>query len=135
MQCPYCRENDDKVVDSRGAEEQTAIRRRRECLACGRRFTTYERVEDVPMVVRKRSGEAEPFDRAKLRSGIASSATGRLDDPTIDLIVGEVEEELRSEGAELGSDRLAHLYYVVRDGRQGVEWRTLTVRVAPDVEL
>jgi len=106
VRCPYCLANDDKVVDSRLAEEQTAIRRRRECLACNRRFTTYERVEDVPMVVRKRSGEAEPFDRAKLRSGIASSATGRLDDPTIDLIVGEVEEELRSEGAEVGSDRV-----------------------------
>jgi transcriptional repressor NrdR len=106
VRCPFCRANDDKVVDSRLADEATAIRRRRECLACGRRFTTYERVEDVPVVVRKRSGEAEPFDRAKLRAGIASAATGRLDDASIDTIVGEIEEELRSEGADVGSDRV-----------------------------
>ena len=106
VQCPYCRTNDDKVVDSRLAEDQAAIRRRRECLACGRRFTTYERVEDVPVVVRKRSGETEPFDRAKLRSGIASAATGRLDDAAIDTIVAEIDEELRAEGAEFGTDRI-----------------------------
>ncbi len=66
------------------ADDATAIRRRRECLACGRRYTTYERVEDVPVVVRKRSGSAEPFDRGKLRAGIERAATGRLDGPTID---------------------------------------------------
>src|SRR5436189_5989317 len=106
MRCPFCRENDGKVVDSRLAEEAVAIRRRRECLACGRRFTTYERVEDVPVVVAKRSGEAEAFDRAKLRSGVERAATGRLDDAAIDTLVGEVEEELRAVGGEVGSDRV-----------------------------
>ena len=106
MQCPYCRANDDKVVDSRLAEDAAAIRRRRECLACGRRFTTYERVEEVAVLVRKRSGESEPFDRAKLRSGIASAGTGRLDDETIDAVVVAVEEELRAEGGEVASDRV-----------------------------
>src|SRR3954470_17177886 len=106
MRCPYCRENDDKVVDSRLAEEAVAIRRRRECLACGRRFTTYERVEDVAVLVRKRSGESEPFDRAKLRAGIAYAGTGRLDDETIDVVVVAVEEELRAEGGEISSDRV-----------------------------
>ena len=106
MRCPYCRGNDDKVVDSRAADEETAIRRRRECLACGRRFTTYERVEDVPVVVRKRSGETEPFDRPKLRSGIERAAHGRLDDAAVDAIVLAVEEELRSVGGEVGSDRV-----------------------------
>jgi transcriptional repressor NrdR len=106
VQCPYCRANDDKVVDSRLAEEAVAIRRRRECLACGRRFTTYERVEEVVVLVRKRSGDSEPFDRAKLRAGIASAGTGRLDDETIDAVVVAVEEELRAEGGEVASDRV-----------------------------
>ena len=106
MRCPYCRENDDKVVDSRLAEEAAAIRRRRECLSCGRRFTTYERVEDAPVLITKRSGESEPFDRAKLRAGLERAATGRLDDATIEAVVAEIEEELRAEGADVGSDWL-----------------------------
>jgi transcriptional repressor NrdR len=106
VRCPYCRENDDKVVDSRLADDSSAIRRRRECLACGRRYTTYERVEDVPVVVRKRSGASEPFDREKLRAGIDRAATGRLDEAAIDTIVNEVEEELREVGGEVGSERV-----------------------------
>jgi transcriptional repressor NrdR len=106
VRCPYCRENDDKVVDSRLAEEAAAIRRRRECLSCGRRFTTYERFEDAPVLITKRSGESEPFDRAKLRAGLERAATGRLDDATIEAVVAEIEEELRAEGADVGSDWL-----------------------------
>jgi transcriptional repressor NrdR len=106
VRCPFCRANDDKVVDSRLADEGAAIRRRRECLSCGRRYTTYERVEEVPLVVRKRSGEVEPFDRAKLRSGIERAASGRLDDATIDAVVVDVEEALRADGGEVGSDQV-----------------------------
>jgi transcriptional repressor NrdR len=106
MRCPYCRANDDKVVDSRLAEDAIAIRRRRECLACGGRYTTYERVEEATVVVRKRGGLTEPFDRAKLRAGIERAATGRLDAATTDTIVTEVEEELRALGGEVGSDRV-----------------------------
>jgi transcriptional repressor NrdR len=107
VRCPHCRENDDKVVDSRVAEDAAAIRRRRECLACGRRFTTYERVEDVPVLVRKRSGVTEPFDRAKLRAGIERAASGRLDEPAIEAIVIAVDEELRAEGTDtIASDRV-----------------------------
>ncbi|MGQ0825885.1 MAG: transcriptional regulator NrdR [Actinomycetota bacterium] len=106
MRCLYCRENDDKVVDSRVADDGGAIRRRRECLACGRRYTTYERVEEFALVVRKRAGATEPFDRAKLRAGVAQAATGRLDEPTLDEVVGAIEEELRSLGGEVGSDRV-----------------------------
>jgi len=106
VRCPFCRANDDKVVDSRLADEATAIRRRRECLGCGRRYTTYERVEDVLVVVRKRSGSAEPFDRGKVRAGIERAATGRLDDATIDVVVAAVEEELRADGGEVASDRV-----------------------------
>src|SRR5262249_14510430 len=107
MRCPYCRENDDKVVDSRMAEDAAAIRRRRECLSCGRRFTTYERVEDGSVLVCKRWGVTEPFDRAKLRAGIERAASGRLDDAMIDEVVAAVEEELRAEGPQpVGSDRV-----------------------------
>ena len=106
MRCPSCRANDDKVVDSRLAEESAAIRRRRECLACGRRFTTYERIEEAPLLIRKRAGATEPFDPVKLRAGIERSATGRLDDATVDQLVAGVEVELRAIGAEVPSDRV-----------------------------
>ncbi len=106
VRCPSCRSNDDKVVDSRLAEESGAIRRRRECLACGRRFTTYERVEEAPLLIRKRAGATEPFDTGKLRAGIERSATGRLDDATVHQLVVGVEEELRATGGEVASDRV-----------------------------
>ena len=106
MRCPYCHTNDDKVVDSRVADDASAIRRRRECIACGRRYTTYERVEELPLVVRKRSGALEPFDREKLRAGIERAASGRLNAATIATLVGALEEELRAEGAQIGSDRV-----------------------------
>lgn len=99
MRCPYCRRVDDKVVDSRLADDGAAIRRRRECLGCGRRFTTYERLEEVPLLVVKRSGISEPFDRSKIAAGIARAAKNRpVDESTVDSIVGEVEEELRKRG-------------------------------------
>jgi transcriptional repressor NrdR len=106
VRCPYCRANDDKVVDSRVGEEAVSIRRRRECLACGRRFTTYERVEEAPLLIRKRGGAIEPFDGTKLRSGIERSAHGRIDDATTDQLVADVEEELRAMGGEVPSDRV-----------------------------
>lgn len=105
MRCPYCREDDDKVVDSRVADEGEAIRRRRECLGCGRRFTTYERVVALPLAVVKRSGVSEPFDRAKLARGIAAAVGGRpIPDGAVDEIVAEIEEQLRELGPEVGSD-------------------------------
>jgi transcriptional repressor NrdR len=70
VRCPYCSADDDRVVDSRAAEDGAAIRRRRECAACGQRFSTYERPERTPLNVRKRSGETEPYDRGKLLAGI-----------------------------------------------------------------
>ena len=77
MRCPSCAALDDKVVDSRGAEDGTAIRRRRECLACGHRFTTFERLEEVPLVVVKRSGDRVPFERDKIEAGVRAAAKGR----------------------------------------------------------
>lgn len=107
MRCPYCREADDKVVDSRLTDEGAAIRRRRECLACGRRYTTYERLDDVPLTVVKRAGQREPFDRAKLVAGISRAAVNRpVDEATIEGIAVEVEEGLRALGAEVASDQV-----------------------------
>lgn len=106
MRCPFCRSLDDKVVDSRLAEEGGAIRRRRECLGCGRRYTTFERIEGLPLVVRKRSGIAEPFDRAKLQAGIERAATGRIDADIVVRMVDEIEEEVRDRGAEVASDQI-----------------------------
>ena len=70
MRCPFCREDNDRVVDSRSGEDGSTIRRRRECLKCKRRFTTYERIEDNPLRVIKKDGRRVPFDREKLRRGI-----------------------------------------------------------------
>jgi transcriptional repressor NrdR len=118
VRCPQCSSLDDKVVDSRLADEGAAIRRRRECLACGRRFTTFERVEEAPLVVVKRSGERVPFDRAKIVAGVAAAAKNRpvpLD--AMAALAAEVEEEARLAGAEVTTqalgiavlDRLGHL--------------------------
>jgi transcriptional repressor NrdR len=96
VQCPYCDFEDTKVIDSRLSESKDAIRRRRECLACEKRFTTYERREPLRLMVIKRDGGREPFDREKLRTGVAKAcAKQRVTDEEIDLLVDEVETELR----------------------------------------
>jgi transcriptional repressor NrdR len=96
---------DDKVVDSRTAEGGAATRRRRECLACGRRFTTFERVEEVALVVVKRSGVREAFDRAKITSGIRRAAKNRpLEEADIEAMAAAVEEQVRLEGPEVQSE-------------------------------
>lgn len=105
MRCPYCRGLDDKVVDSRAGDAGGVIRRRRECLRCGRRFTTYERVEELPLLVVKRSGATEPFDRAKVVAGIQRAATNRpLDPAAIATLAVEIEEHLRAAGPEASSE-------------------------------
>ncbi len=107
VRCPACGELDDKVIDSRAASDGTAIRRRRECLGCGRRFTTFERVEEVPLVVRKRSEATEPFDRAKLVAGLASAAKNRpIDTDRLEAFAAELEEELRLAGPEVSSQQI-----------------------------
>jgi len=98
---------DDRVIDSRAGEDGTAIRRRRECLACGGRFTTYERLEEVPFVVSKRSGQREPFERSKLISGMQAAAKNRpLPLAVLEQIAAEIEESLRLEGSEVSSEQV-----------------------------
>ncbi len=93
------------MVDSRVADDGDAIRRRRECVACGRRFTTYERLDPLPLTVVKRSGIKEPFHRAKLAGGIGRAVAGRPIPPgVVDEIAAEIEDQLRELGAEVPSD-------------------------------
>ncbi len=107
MRCPTCTGIDDKVVDSRLADDGVAIRRRRECLGCGRRFTTFERIEEVGLVVVKRSGVREPFRRSKIVAGVRAAAKNRPVSPEqLEGLAGEVEESLRLEGSEASSARV-----------------------------
>jgi transcriptional repressor NrdR len=107
VRCPACDLDDDKVVDSRAADEGAAVRRRRECLACGHRFTTFERVDEVPLVVRKSDGRREPFDAAKVAAGVRIAAKDRpVDGSQVAALAAEVEEELRLGGPDVTSERV-----------------------------
>jgi transcriptional repressor NrdR len=107
VRCPTCAHPDDKVVDSRQSDDGTAIRRRRECLGCGARFTTFERLEEVPLVVVKRSGDRVPFERSKIVDGIAAAAKGRpIGEDTIEAAAADIEDELRLLGPEVPSERV-----------------------------
>ena len=105
--CPACQADETKVVDSRVAEEGAAVRRRRECLACGHRFTTFERVDEVPLVVVKSDGTRRSFDRRKIARGVAAASKGRsMDDARIDQLATEVEDEMRLHGGEVTSAQI-----------------------------
>ena len=95
MKCPFCGHHEDKVVDSRASSDGASIRRRRECLDCGKRFTTYEHVEEQPLMVVKKDGRREPFDRHKLLAGLVKACEKRpvsMDD--LEQLVDELELEL-----------------------------------------
>jgi transcriptional repressor NrdR len=96
MRCPFCQFTNNRVLESRSAESGQSVRRRRECLRCGRRFTTYERIEFVPITVVKRNGDRESFDRSKVLRGIvhACEKTG-VSQEKIDSFVDEIESELQ----------------------------------------
>ena len=90
MKCPYCGADDTKVIDSRPAEENNAIRRRRQCEKCNKRFTTYEKVETIPLIIIKKDDNREPYDRSKIERGIVRSCHKRP--VSYDQIVSTVEE-------------------------------------------
>lgn len=107
MRCPACASLDDKVVDSRTADDGTAVRRRRECLECSTRYTTFERLETAPLVVVKSSGDEVAFDRDKIVAGVALAAKGRpVDEAVIEAIAADVEETVRLEGPQVTSERI-----------------------------
>lgn len=94
MMCPFCKHDETKVIDSRGSQE-FVIRRRRECLKCERRFTTYEKIEDSPLKVVKKDGSRVPFDRTKIRDGIEKACWKRpVSEETIERIVSDIEVDL-----------------------------------------
>ncbi len=99
MRCPYCGHLEDRVVDSREAQDGQATRRRRECLGCQRRFTTYERIEEVLPQVVKKDGRREPFDRAKIVEGVATACQKRpVSAEQVQALVSAVERELQELG-------------------------------------
>ena len=93
MRCPYCNQPESKVIDSRPTEENNSIRRRRECLACGKRFTTYETVENVPLVVVKKDGSRQNFDKSKILTGLQHSCINRpVPIAELERITNEIEQ-------------------------------------------
>jgi len=92
MRCPFCGGGDDRVVDSREGRDGEVIRRRRECVSCGRRFTSYETIEEIPYMVVKSDGRRETFDRKKLRAGLVKACEKRpVPSARLDAIVDEIE--------------------------------------------
>jgi transcriptional repressor NrdR len=109
VHCPSCSCVDTKVIDSRESEEGAAIRRRRSCTDCGFRFTTYERLENQPLFVIKRDGSRQPFDRAKVASGIQAAVKGRpVEDIGIMAMVERIEDKLRLVGGDVTTSDVGH---------------------------
>lgn len=107
VRCPYCAADDDRVVDSRIAEDGVAIRRRRECANCAQRYTTFERIEEVGLFVVKRSGEREPFSRAKIMTGVQAAAKNRpVDIVVLNNVVVGVEEAMRVLNRDVTSEEI-----------------------------
>ncbi|MBP5436103.1 transcriptional repressor NrdR [bacterium] len=97
MKCPFCGSLNDKVIDSRSTKDDCEIRRRRECLDCGGRFTTYEQIEEIMPIIKKKNGEREPFDRNKIKKGLMISCQKRpVSIEAIDGIVEKIEKEIQS---------------------------------------
>ena len=107
MRCPWCDHEDDKVVDSRPADAGSAIRRRRQCLSCGRRYTTFERVEELGLWILKRNGVREPYHRAKILAGIQKAIVNRPVTPEqVSELLERVEDRLRRKGPEVSSQQV-----------------------------
>lgn len=120
MMCPFCEESDSKVLESRSAEDGRAIRRRRECLGCGKRFTTYEKVDEIPLVVVKKDGKREIFDRTKVLNGIIKACEKRpVTLAQMESIVDEIEKTLRNQmDPEVTSEAVGEL---VMDGLKTID--------------
>ena len=111
MKCPSCHHDNDRVIDSRSSEDGFAIRRRRECLSCKRRYTTYERIERTAIKIVKKDGSREPFDYAKIKRGLEKACWKRpISDAQLDAIVAAVENDLESNfDAEVESRHVGEL--------------------------
>ncbi|MDD2392801.1 MAG: transcriptional regulator NrdR [Eubacteriales bacterium] len=116
MKCPFCGNDEDKVIDSRPADEGLAIRRRRECISCGSRFTTYEKIENLPLMVIKKDGTRQPFDGDKIISGILRACEKRpVSSSQVEALVRSIEESLQNSlkreisTSEIGEMVMEHL--------------------------
>ena len=111
MKCPFCGTADSKVVDSRHSEDGVSIRRRRECLACGKRFTTYETVESLPVMVIKRDGSRQPFDRSKILNGMIRASEKRsIPIAVLESAVTEIEQTVQNSlEREISTERIGEL--------------------------
>ena len=111
MKCPYCGESDTKVIDSRPMEENNSIRRRRSCDKCGKRFTTFEKVEVIPLMVIKKDNNREPFDRAKIEGGISRACHKRpVSTPAMDAAIDRIENEVYAmDVRELESSKIGEM--------------------------
>jgi transcriptional repressor NrdR len=111
VRCPFCGHDETKVVDSRTSESQDAIRRRRECLSCSERFTTYERREETPLMVVKKDGTAEPFDRGKLLRGLMVACAKRdVHVDQLEALIEDIESELHNSfRSEVGSRQVGDM--------------------------
>jgi transcriptional repressor NrdR len=110
MRCPFCGDGDSQVVDSRLSEAGDAVRRRRRCRVCDRRFTTYERYDQGPLHIRKRDGGREPFDRAKLMAGLERAAIKRpVEREQLEAVVDRIVAELRARGGTPSADEVGEL--------------------------
>lgn len=111
MKCPFCSNENIKVIDSRPAEESNSIRRRRQCDMCGRRFTTYEKIESIPLIVIKKDNNREPYDRGKIEMGILRSCHKRpISVETIGQFVDEIETLIfNMEEKEISSSRIGEM--------------------------
>ncbi|HDL09712.1 MAG TPA: transcriptional repressor NrdR, partial [Candidatus Omnitrophica bacterium] len=107
MKCPYCGYKEDRVIDSRSSSDDTIIRRRRECLKCGKRFTTYEKVEHIPLMVIKKDGRREEFDREKILNGIRKACEKRpVSIEKMEEIVNKIEAEVEKKNVREISTRV-----------------------------
>jgi transcriptional repressor NrdR len=116
MKCPFCLEDNDRVLDSRASQDGFAIRRRRECLDCKRRYTTYERIEATTVKIVKKDGSREPFDHAKIKRGLEKACWKRpISDTQLEGVIAAVESELEAnfesevESGQLGALVMRHL--------------------------
>ncbi len=117
MRCPFCNNNKDKVLDSREKGDGLVVRRRRECLVCSKRFTTYERIEEIPYMVVKKDKRREPFDRRKILAGMVTACEKRpVSMERLEQIVDEIEQEITDrvgkeiKGSEIGEKVIKKLF-------------------------
>lgn len=116
MRCPHCGNDESKVIDSRPTEDNTAIRRRRECLNCEKRFTTYEKIESIPLIVVKKDGNRETFDRDKIINGMIKSCEKRpVSIEKLESVANEIESDIKKKAKkevssnEIGEEIMKHL--------------------------